>query len=354
MSLNLTPLWANINSPDYELNAANLSKMCPSVLYSGVKQIIHAASKTTLKLNAGIGIKLVQQNVHSMFTIDQDIEFNPVSVLDTGSTLDVGTDYYVYIVGNGATSANIVVSKNSTFPEGASAENSRKIGGFHTLCADVGTLQIPEHNLYGYMAGNILPQSCHDLLNRPYCNPKGMVKLTYLPVWVDIYLQSEESPNTSFFNATVKINTAWDNFQGYLQAAGKRMLTDVEFTYAALGTEPGYAVEGTSVPTTTGGHINTNNKRIISYVGCEDTCGTYFQLLGPTSLTAYDNTNPVYTDVNFGYQCLPMNVVSAGGIKQNDYSEKYCGPRCRHATVSRDMAYMTTSSRGACDAISVI
>ncbi|MCZ2158909.1 hypothetical protein NPX99_06455 [Bartonella sp. 220] len=46
------------------------------------------------------------------------------------SSLARGKDYYVYLVFEGEQSSKVVVSENSTYPDGYTANNSRKIGGF--------------------------------------------------------------------------------------------------------------------------------------------------------------------------------------------------------------------------------
>jgi hypothetical protein len=50
-------------------------------------------------------------------------------LLDAGS-FKVGKDYYIYLCPT-ADGADIVISANSTFPDGYAAQTSRKIGGFH-------------------------------------------------------------------------------------------------------------------------------------------------------------------------------------------------------------------------------
>ena len=57
--------------------------------------------------------------------------------LDTGSGFEMGTDYYIYCCDptNGSDTVDrdevFTISKNSTYPSGYTADNSRKIGGFH-------------------------------------------------------------------------------------------------------------------------------------------------------------------------------------------------------------------------------
>ena len=86
-----------------------------------------------------------------------------------------GKDFYVYACQDFVAphNAKIVLSHNSTVPTGYTADNSRKIGGFHCLCLSVGT--ISGHTLSGYDTGDILPLSVWDLKHRPVSAPEGMV-----------------------------------------------------------------------------------------------------------------------------------------------------------------------------------
>jgi len=136
----------------------------------------------------------------------------------------VGKDFYVYAEppASGVAPA-FVLSARSTYPDGTgasgdarSADNTRKIGGFHCLCADVG--DIADHALCDYVEGDILPFSVWDLNNRPVSNPEGMVKSVFhtmtnadnesvtIPgtgIWVDIYLASYSSGLQSAYDAAV-------------------------------------------------------------------------------------------------------------------------------------------------------
>ena len=87
---------------------------------------------------------------------DQDITINPKAMLDVNigkesdlTELEHGTDYYIYayVAGNTSNAIDIVVSKNSTYPDDESgsspytASNTRKIGGFH-----FGTVRVVSQN----------------------------------------------------------------------------------------------------------------------------------------------------------------------------------------------------------------
>ena len=356
MASEFLSVWENVNSPEYELNAANLGAISPHLLYLG-KQYLHpvTGARDTLLLSGDTVFKVVDSGVHRLFRVNTDIQFKPVDLLDTGSSLTPGTDYHVYIVTNSGTTANLVVSKNSTYPDGATAENSRRIGGFHTLCADIGALQTGTHSLYGFMARDILPQSCWDLLNRPStCEPQGMVLDPKTKTWIDIYLQSGTGENTkSVYQGTVTNTRSWDQHQEDLFAVGKRMLHDNEFTSATWGTIPYRNVMGSVNPVTTGGKVNTDGMRIVSNIGCEDMAGCFWQWIGQDTFTGYSDSG-AWKDANptdQGKHYSNINAVFAGGAWVD---ASYAGARCRYANAARSSAGGNRGSRGCSDGLCVL
>jgi hypothetical protein len=106
------------------------------------------------------------------FALDEDVTLSTASDLDTGS-ISNGKDYYVYACNDGGTLA-WKESLASTYPAGFNANTSRKFAGFHTLCANVGT--IAGHTLTGYVANDVLPASIWDLRHRALNgNNEGLV-----------------------------------------------------------------------------------------------------------------------------------------------------------------------------------
>ena len=89
-----------------------------------------------------------------------------------------GKDFYLYACAQLDGTFKYLLSANSTVPTGYTADNSRKIGGFHCLCVSVGT--ISGHTLSGYVEGDILPASVWDLTHRPASEPEGMVYVSGL------------------------------------------------------------------------------------------------------------------------------------------------------------------------------
>lgn len=347
MAKELSPVWLDQNVAAYALNAANLSFALPSLACMGSRLLSPVDGQPgKLSLAGDCFIKLVSNGTHRAFKNSAALTFEPVNCLDVGTALQAGKDYSVYIVLND-NDADLVVSLDATWPYGATPETSRRIGGFHTLCLDVGTIN--GHPLSGRLAGSILPNSVWDLKHRPAtCSAAGMVYSPQLKFWVDIYLQSGSGINTkSAFGGTVTKSQSYDSHSEDLAAVGKRMLWDNEFTQAAWGTEPYKVVQGSADPITTGGKVNTTGRRIISNIGCEDMCGCYQQWV--YSSTAGSGSSWV-TAVpgGQGHQYGPPLAMLAGG-HWDDAS--YAGPRYRNGYNSRAVVSAHHSSRGAARAL---
>jgi len=57
------------------------------------------------------------------------------------------------------------------------------------------------------------------------------------------------------------------------------MLEDDEFQAIAAGSNEETNIAGSADPVTTGGHLDTAGRRMISNIGCEDCCGVLWQWL---------------------------------------------------------------------------
>jgi len=201
----------------------------------------------------------------------------------------VGRDFYVYAtIPTSGTTPDIRLSTNSTLPTSIvsgvtpSASNSRKIAGFHCLCAAAGS--ISGHDLEDYIAGDILPRSVWDLYKKPISAPEGMV-LSVDGMWVDIYLASVATVLVSVNGGTIADGTsgtgstpATEHWHGYkfeqwFGEINKKLIRQTEFVVASLGSNQGTAISGSADTGTTGGHSDTAGRRMISNIGCEDMCG---------------------------------------------------------------------------------
>ena len=255
--------------------------------------------------------------------------------LDTGVSFTPGRDYYIYLCYKAPAgdvllpTADIVVSLNSTFPSGYTADTSRKIGGFHTLCLAVGT--ISGHPLSGMNAGDILPASFWDLWHRPTCNPEGMVYVSELDFWADIYLQSGSGTTTkSAFGATTTDSQSYSQHIEDLFKVGKNPLDDEEFSCAAEGSNQKTNIVGSADPVTTGGHNDTAGRRMISNYGLEDCCGALYQWLSGWSYGS--NQTAVYVADGTKGSVYQVNALLAGGHWSFGTN---CGSRHRDANDSR-------------------
>jgi len=214
------------------------------------------------------------------------------------------------------------VSANSTAPSGTFAgvtcteNNTRKLGGFHGLCVAVET--IPNHELSGYLAGDILPRSVWDAhKNRPESNPEGMVYAGN-GLWVDIYLASNPDPSNGdiesvFEGAPISGGNHsgtgqttpyyhWYNFVDRFAEANKRLPVQSEFMRFALGSNEEVNIADASFSSkTTGGNLTYNGyhatynryhatynpntvpqRRMISNFGVEDCAGAFWQWINET------------------------------------------------------------------------
>jgi hypothetical protein len=179
------------------------------------------------------------------------------------------------------------------------------IGGFHTLCADVG--DIPGHPLSGYKAGDPLPMSLWNLNHRAKCESNtGMVYDPKTDLWVDIYLFSSRGRKIR--------QEALDDYIKMGIRHGKRLPTHEEFSSLAEGSNELTNIQNSNYAPIAGGHVDTLGRRMISNIGCEDCAGLVWQWL-----SSVDPANSDYT------------LVAGGGW----FSATNCGSRCRDAAYYR-------------------
>jgi formylglycine-generating enzyme required for sulfatase activity len=212
-----------------------------------VKKDPFAYTENKLILKDGFAVDLYDGVAWRQITNRAAIEFDPAENLDTGDTLSHGKDYYVYITLTGTTIA-IVVSLNSTYPDGFNANNSRKIGGFHVghirKVSDDG-LWVPidsAGNKFGSsgtkwqdnVATGIVPNSVWDLKNRPRVISPGMVKINE-NLWEGIYIPSVDEAIT-FMAGTNGLSVAEGKLKiayGELPATGTEGLNQFNFNELA-------------------------------------------------------------------------------------------------------------------------
>jgi hypothetical protein len=239
------------------------------------RRYIMTASGTTLTIPAGMRVLIGDEYYFSSSDTVININ-NSITVANRA-----GKDVYLYATTGNNHSINFVVSLNSTVPSGYTANNSRKIGGFHCICASVGT--IAGHELSGAVTGDILPASVWDLNFRPNAEPEGMVFDEYENIWVDIYLASYNGSNlVSEYGGVIADGASnpkfhWYKFVDYFRRVKKRLPWQHEFMSFSLGSNQSTNIAGSADPGRTGGHSDTAGRRMISHLGCEDCCGVMWQ-----------------------------------------------------------------------------
>lgn len=237
-------LWKD--DPSYPLNAAFLSRPHDIRPGLGSRYLVVNSTGTGVILKANTILTLKSGTIWKSYIYEQDVE---ITTLDAGS-FQLGKDYYVYLCDDGSDNGLLLISANSTAPQGYTATNSRKIGGFHFgRCRNSITPDDVTSNV-------VVPNSVWDLCHRPRCSPEGMAYIGN-GVWVDIYLASVDEPITfsagngsptltgsckSAFNAlplTGADGLNGYNFQELARRSGKRLLSLGEWLQAAHGSPQG-------------------------------------------------------------------------------------------------------------------
>ena len=195
-----------------------------------------------------------------------------------------GKDVYIYACQPADTNSTIpvfVLSMNSTVPNGYTANNSRKIGGFHCLCRNVGN--ISGHAASGYVIGDIIPISVWDLLHRAQSENEGMIWADFDGRWYDIYLAGVVGGKlVSQYGAIIADGFSSPAYNGEkfveeFAKVKKRPLYRNEFMVLAKGSNEGTNIYGSSDPNTAGGHNDTAGRAMISNYFMEEMCGALWQ-----------------------------------------------------------------------------
>lgn len=327
---------------------------------------IKSNDKNKITLQAGTVIRLeVADDDIRYLEVKEDTDYNVYNIMDTGaSSLTAGKDYYLYVVAKNETNpetqeviktVELKASANSTYPTGYTATNSRKIGGFHTLCMAVTAANAPAlvdtdicatHPAIGYNAGDVIPNSVWCLSHRPISEPAGMVYVDKIDKWVDIYKQSGTGLSTaSAYGARVTDTRQPINHQWDMQLVNKKLATDNDFTIFAEGSNQKTAIYGSAAPNpkTAGGHVDTAGKRMISIYFVEECCGYMWEWLdeiapvGGSGWASYGDGDKRGQSYGMPY------VLRAGGAWDSSSS---CGSRSRSANGGRSTAAANDGGRG--------
>lgn len=297
----------------------------------------------------GTSIEVETSSGAKTFTVTEDIELSFPQLLDVDSPVP-GKDYSMFLVPDGDGGVEVKFSLNASAPEGYAVGDVLKIGGFHTLCTTITNDYAPNENVKGYNAGEIVPNSIWDNLNRPKCSPNGMAYVDIIDLWVDIYNQSgKDGAETSVFGGTRASSRVWDDHAEDMRLVGKRFLWDHEFTAAAEGSPQKVAVKGAAQPSpdTTGGHQATNNLLMISKYFLWEMAGLQWQWLANVGANGGANwSGACGAGNNKGQLSGASNALLAGGLW--GYSS-YCGSRSRTGYYGRGAVYAYLGGRGACE-----
>lgn len=309
-----------------------------------------APTKTTIvtpvRLWVNIALDGYIKEASETLNLNDEASWDSISPDYRVASARAGKDFYLYACAQLDGTFKYLLSANSTVPTGYTADNSRKIGGFHCLCVSVGT--IPGHTLSGYVEGDILPASVWDLTHRPASEPEGMVYVSGLNLWVDIYLSSfSDGKLKSVYGGVTADGASATKFHGYrfdeyFGLIKKRSLWQYEFEVASQGSNQLTNIAGSADPNTTGGHVDTASRRMVSNYGLEDCCGVLHQwcrdsaefTLGATWVSpnpylsgygykdiVYDSTIETSQGQTYG---IPRRVIVGG----NWGSGVSCGSRC--------------------------
>jgi hypothetical protein len=359
---------SNFFVPTAKAIATRLGQLMPALYNRDIKYALKipyttAANRYTILTPNYVGLD-VNGTIYFIET-QQEIDLSVAANWDTIATdytvvaNRAGLDFYLYACEPSSGNAPaFVLSVNSTTPTGYTASNSRKIGGFHCLCVAVGA--IDGHTLTGFVAGDVLPASIWDLRHRAEAENIGLAYSEEGNGWVDIYLASGTGANTTSVNGgTISDIRDWNDFVDDFGAVKKRLLTDTEFQLIAAGSNEETNITGSADPETTGGHVDTASRRMISNIGCEDCCGVMYQWLQTPSMRADFDIGIDSGDVaSAGWYNLPgskgsfytygiskyMNTQLIAGVSWAHST--YCGSRSRSAAAYRWAAASTFGGRG--------
>lgn len=235
---------------------------------------IPTISSNTITIPKGSYLRMHDNYFYA--TKDIVVSLNNISVNNRA-----GKDVYLWAGYNSSREEQVVECDLSSSSGPLDMARAMLIGGFHCLCADVGT--ISGHPLSGYNKGDIIPNSIWTLSHRPISDPEGMVWVPEINKWVDIYLPSWNGNKLiSKYQGVIADGASSPSFNGskfaeYAGKAKKELISYDEFTVVAKGSNEGTSINGASDPNTAGGHVDTAGRRMISNYGLEDCCGVLWQ-----------------------------------------------------------------------------
>lgn len=322
---------------------------------SAVTHYLEAGSDhTKVLIKAGTSLEVETSEGTRLFQNTEDTEYSFPQLLDVGTPLP-GKDYSLFLVPDGLGGLTPKFSLNTTAPEGYSMNDVLRIGGHHTQAVSITSSDAPttDHISIGYNSGEIIPNAIWDALNRPKCSPNGMAYVDLLDDWWDIYPQGgKDGAETSRFGATAICSRTWIDHLNDMRLVGKRLPFASEYFIAAEGSPQKVTVKGAAQPSpdTTGGHMATNNKYMISKYFLWEMCGLRWSWLMDATAGGALGSNPWWVcDSLNGAKGQMVHIVRAllAGARWVDGS--YCGSRSLLGRESVSAVTPHFGGRGVCE-----
>ena len=330
-------------------------KSCPSYAYL---PSLFSCTYTSVTLPKGIELNINGEAYIS--TVETTLL---ISTLGTAAEL-AGKDVYIYACQGDGTEPVFTLSLNSTVPDGYTADNSRKIGGFHCECLAVGSLTnvnpvtgvTEAHKLTDLGTGEIIAPSRWDLWHKPTGKQtEGMSYIEEVDVWIGIYGASWDGTKlVHTFGGIWADGTSTKKWHGELSLEalmqqGMRLPWRHEFQCAAKGSNEQTNIKNSADPGTTGAHVDTAGRRMVSNYGLEDCCGVLWQWLMDLGFAGGSGwTNSTYaSDVDprsYGQTYGTLYRLRGGGLW---YDSASCGSRCAHCNTPSASVYSYYGCRGA-------
>lgn len=309
---------------------------------------LFTTNKTTVTIPKDLKIN-INGNCY-ISTINKSLQ---LSTVDTPANL-AGKDVYIYACEpTSGTEPIFVLSLNSTVPTGYTANNSRKIGGFHCLCKDVGVIE--GHTLSGYVTGDILPATRWDLLHRPKGDSEGLAYDEVSECWLSIYhLSWDGTKLVSVYNGVIADGASTKKWHGeafieQLMNQKMRLPWRHEFQMAAKGSNEGTSIKNAADPNTTGGHVDSNNRRMISNIGLEDCCGCSWQWAMDLGFVGGSGWNDSVYNSNVDSQRYGQSYGTLYRLRLGArwHYGSSCGSRSVHCAAGSSAVDSDSSARGA-------
>ncbi len=147
------------------------------------------------------------------------------------------------------------------------------------------------------------------------------------------------------------VSRQWLNHQCDMQTVGKSLLTLSEFMQVAMGSNERTNITGSRDWSTVGGHVDTANRRMISFIGCEECCGYIYQWNRNDVKMSERNTWTI--DDGRGLMGQSYDAIAAlfSGGDWNHLS--YVGSRCFDGYTTWSVVGADVGSRGRADVLLV-